>query len=279
MPDSPRGRQPGHPRPHQRCDPHRHRDRQPHPSDRRAADDARQTPPSQPRRTGLDDRGRQPTRTGMSDFDLVAALLVLGHILIALAAAIFVSANRKPSSAIAWVMAVVFIPVIGVLFFLLVGAGRLPKHRREKQRFVSEAIEGRTEGGLDKVSHRDEWPEWLPSVTRLNRNLGALPMIGGNTAELCDGYLDSIRSHGRGHRRRHEVRPRRVLHPRPRRDHRTVLRRPGPGVPARCHGACALRPLCPVRLPEPPEDPRCAPRDGCLLPTHVAAPALPRSLA
>ncbi len=130
----------------------------------------------------------------MSDFDLVAALLVLGHILIALAAAIFVSANRKPSSAIAWVMAVVFIPVIGVLFFLLVGAGRLPKHRREKQRFVSEAIEGRTEGGLDKVSHRDEWPEWLPSVTRLNRNLGALPMIGGNTAELCDGYLDSIRS-------------------------------------------------------------------------------------
>ena len=130
----------------------------------------------------------------MSDFDIVAALLVVAHILIALTAAIFVSANRKPSSAIPWVMAVVFIPVIGALFFLLVGSGRLPKHRRDKQQFVTEAIEARTEGGLDKVSHRDEWPHWLASVARLNRNMGALPMIGGNTAELCDGYLDSIQS-------------------------------------------------------------------------------------
>ena len=130
----------------------------------------------------------------MSDFDLVAALILVGHIVIAVAAAIFVSANRKPSSAIAWIMAVVFIPVIGALFFLLVGSGRLPKHRRDKQHFVTEAIAARTEGGLDKVSHRDEWPQWLPSVARLNRNLGALPMIGGNTATLCDGYLDSIQS-------------------------------------------------------------------------------------
>jgi cardiolipin synthase len=91
-------------------------------------------------------------------------------------------------------MAVVFVPLLGALFFLLVGSGRLPQHRRDKQRFVTEAIAARSEGGLDKISHRDEWPPWLASVTRLNRNLGALPMIGGNTATLGDGYVQSIQS-------------------------------------------------------------------------------------
>ena len=89
-------------------------------------------------------------------------------------------------------MAVIFIPVLGILFFLLVGAGRLPKHRRDKQRFVTETIMARTEGGLDKLSNRTQWPDWLPSIAVLNRNLGALPMIGGNTAELIDDYVGSI---------------------------------------------------------------------------------------
>ena len=122
----------------------------------------------------------------------VALLAVAVDVVVALVVAVFVSANRKPSSAIAWVLAVVFIPVIGILFFLLVGAGRLPKSRREKQRIVSERILARTQGGLNKLSNPDAWPGWLPSMVRLNRNLGALPMIGGNTAELIEDYDGSI---------------------------------------------------------------------------------------
>ena len=74
-----------------------------------------------------------PPEAYMISINLVAVLLFIAEVLLALAAAIYVSANRKPSSAIAWVLAVIFIPVIGILFFLLVGAGRLPKHRRDKQ--------------------------------------------------------------------------------------------------------------------------------------------------
>ena len=111
----------------------------------------------------------------MISIDLVALLLFIAEVLIALAAAIYVSANRKPSSAIAWVLAVIFIPVIGILFFLLVGAGRLPKHRRDKQHFVSSTIQEKTQGGLAKLSGREQWPDWLPSIARLNWNLGALP--------------------------------------------------------------------------------------------------------
>lgn len=128
----------------------------------------------------------------MASVDWVGYLLIALHTLLALAAAIFVSGNRRPSSAIAWVLAVIFIPVIGILFFLLVGAGRLPKHRRNKQRVVNETIVARTEGGLDKLSNPDAWPDWLPSIARLNRNLGALPMIGGNRATLNADYVGTV---------------------------------------------------------------------------------------
>ena len=63
----------------------------------------------------------------METIDWLALGFAALHVLLALAVAVYLSVNRKPSSAIAWVMAVVFIPLFGILFFLLVGAGRLPK--------------------------------------------------------------------------------------------------------------------------------------------------------
>lgn len=128
----------------------------------------------------------------MGEIDLVTWGLLAGHIVLAVTAALYLSANRKPSSAIAWIMAVVFIPVVGVLFFLLVGAGRLPRHRRDKQRAVTEEILERTGGGLERLSNRAQWPDWLPSVAVLNRNLGALPMVGGNTGEIFTDYVGAI---------------------------------------------------------------------------------------
>ena len=126
------------------------------------------------------------------DVDWTAFVVLAIYLAIIVFAATVVSANRKPSSAIAWVLAVIFIPVIGVLFFLLVGNGRLPRHRRDEQRLVTKAIMDRTQGGLDKLSNADQWPDWLPSIATLNRNLGALPMVGGNTARLIPDYAGSI---------------------------------------------------------------------------------------
>ena len=119
-------------------------------------------------------------------------LLLLGlHAVIVLVATVYISANRRPSAAIAWVLAIVFIPYIGVLVFLLVGVGRLPRSRREKQREVNELTLARTHG-LDQVGHSADWPPWLGSAARLNRNLGALPMVGGNRIELLPHYEESI---------------------------------------------------------------------------------------
>ena len=124
---------------------------------------------------------------------LVPALFVIAHVVLGTIAIILISARRRPSTAIAWMLTIIFIPYIGAIAFFLVGLSRLPAHRREKQREVSELILARTEG-LDRVSHRDEWPEWLGSSVRLNENLGALPMVGGTRAALTDDYEGSIAS-------------------------------------------------------------------------------------
>lgn len=127
----------------------------------------------------------------MSESELVGLLLAVAHLIVILVAAFYLSANRRPSSAIAWVLAIIFIPFLGAAVYLLIGVGRLPRHRREKQAEVNAIILERTEG-LHSVGHRDQWPPFLESAARLNLNLGALPMIGGNSAELLPDYHGSI---------------------------------------------------------------------------------------
>ena len=58
---------------------------------------------------------------------LISWLLLAAHVLIVLIAAVLISANRKPSTAIAWILAIIFIPVLGITFFLLTGFGKLPR--------------------------------------------------------------------------------------------------------------------------------------------------------
>ena len=129
--------------------------------------------------------------SSLNEVELVALILLIAHVIIGFVATVLISANRPPSAAVAWVLAIIFIPFIGTLWYLLVGAGRLPRARRDKQREVNDLIVARTEG-LALVSHRDEWPQWLGSAVQLNVALGALPMVGGNRAQLIESYAGSF---------------------------------------------------------------------------------------
>lgn len=118
-------------------------------------------------------------------------VLTIAHVALSVIAILVISARRRPTTAIAWALLIIFVPYLGALAFFLVGFSRLPRRRREKQREVSQAILERTEG-LDRVGHRAEWPAWLGSAVRLNEELGALPIVGGTRAELIDDYDAAI---------------------------------------------------------------------------------------
>lgn len=122
----------------------------------------------------------------------IAAGAVALDLAIRVAAIIIVPRNRRPSSALAWLLAIFFIPYVGVILFLLIGSPRLGRKRRNRQAEINQFILDSTEG-IDQVAHDDRWPVWLDSVVELNRNLGAMPLVGGNTARLDIDYEKIIR--------------------------------------------------------------------------------------
>jgi len=103
---------------------------------------------------------------------------------------IYVPINRKPQTATGWLLAIFLIPYLGFIVFLLIGSTKLPKARREKQTEINDYILEQTEG-IERVKTDGTWPKWLNSVVTLNRNLGSMPLVGGNTARL---YPDSVES-------------------------------------------------------------------------------------
>lgn len=122
---------------------------------------------------------------------VVTVLLVLLDLAIRVFSIIYVPINRKPQTATAWLLAIFLIPYIGFIVFLVIGSTKLPRARREKQTEINAYILEQTEG-IERVRRDHPWPAWLESVTRLNRELGAMPLVGGNSAELYPDSEESI---------------------------------------------------------------------------------------
>lgn len=112
-------------------------------------------------------------------------------ITIRVAAIIIIPRNRRPTAAMAWLLAIYFIPFVGVLLFLLIGNPRLPRKRRKKQAQINEYIRETSEH-LDFGSLRPNAPPAYTSLVTLNRNLGAMPLAGDNDAHLISDYQESL---------------------------------------------------------------------------------------
>jgi cardiolipin synthase len=127
--------------------------------------------------------------------EILAALSVLVVLAIdigvRLAALGIIPNNRKPSEATAWLLAVFFVPLLGILVFLLLGHSKLSRKRRAKQRTINAAI---YENTLNKVAIAEENapPSWFMSIASLNSRLGAMPLVGGNNGSLIQDYNTSL---------------------------------------------------------------------------------------
>lgn len=122
---------------------------------------------------------------------LSAALgLDLVGLAVRVAAILVVPVNRRPSSAMAWLLAIFLIPYIGVVTFLLIGNPKLPGRRRAIQREANTMIAAVARDAPEVVL--DPGRQQVEAIARLNRNLGALPMVAGNAATLIEDYADAF---------------------------------------------------------------------------------------
>lgn len=122
---------------------------------------------------------------------IVGAVLLAIDLMVRIVAIIVVPRNRRPTAGMAWLLAIFFIPYLGVIFFLLIGNPKLPRRRRQRQAEVDRFIRESTHG-VERVSDSTSWPTWFEGVVRLNRNLGSMPLIGSNSAGLIGEYQGSL---------------------------------------------------------------------------------------
>jgi cardiolipin synthase A/B len=123
----------------------------------------------------------------------VILLLSITDFLIRVIAVGVIPGNRRPTTAMAWLLGIFFVPVLGLILFMLFGNFRLSKRRREQQQEVNERVRAGS-SVLASVGSRYAGPEWVTSAAELNRRLGSIPMVDGNSVELLPGYPTSIKA-------------------------------------------------------------------------------------
>jgi cardiolipin synthase A/B len=101
--------------------------------------------------------------------------------------------KREPTSAIAWCLLVIFVPLFGVLFFIVFGYQSIHPPLKKKKRHA-EFFRGRSapEGSSEDAGYE--------GLAALARQLGARPLVGGNDVRLFhdgqpayDAMLEAIR--------------------------------------------------------------------------------------
>ena len=131
-----------------------------------------------------------------SAWTIVSRLPALLSVAIRIVALFVVPANRKPSSATAWLMLIFGLPYLGAILFLLLGSPKLSRRRRAQQRTMDEllrkaVVDARQLPTLQEVLDPPIPPRFAPLV-QLNTNLGGLPPFAGNRVELLPDYQGAV---------------------------------------------------------------------------------------
>ena len=93
--------------------------------------------------------------------------------------------HRKPVSALAWLAIIFFLPVPGLILFLLIGDYRIPRRRIQRHRELLQTIQSARRQSVARphVAGAEVGKE-LSSTVALAKSLGDFPILGGNDFEL-----------------------------------------------------------------------------------------------
>lgn len=122
---------------------------------------------------------------------LLTVIALLVDWVVRIVAIIVIPRNRKPTAGMAWLLAIFFIPYIGILLYVIIGNPKLPKAVRAKQAEANRMLR-ETTSGVERVSHQSRWPGWFAGLVEMNWRLGSLPMVGGNSARLHTDYRETL---------------------------------------------------------------------------------------
>lgn len=103
----------------------------------------------------------------------------------------FIPENRNPSSSLAWLMAVLLIPIVGLPLFLLVGSPHVHGRRNQVRARANELIAERFSSDPLVPEGIDLPADWR-SVVAMNHRLTSLPLVWSTNLGVESNYERSI---------------------------------------------------------------------------------------
>ncbi|TDN91174.1 cardiolipin synthase [Microbacterium sp. BK668] len=116
---------------------------------------------------------------------------VVVNLVIIIAALLILPKRRKPTAAMAWLLAIFLLPYLGILLFLLIGSIKLPKSRVDEQARIDAQIRERVALAKLDPPHDGE-PRWFQRVLQQAETLTGIPALHGNAMTLNGDYNGSI---------------------------------------------------------------------------------------
>jgi cardiolipin synthase len=123
---------------------------------------------------------------------IVGVLVVLFGVTVRVVALGVIPGGRKPSVGMAWLLAILLSPALGLLAFLLFGRAEVGRRRQRRQARADAVVAERSKELDVAPSHQFDGQPVVRGVVALNDNLGAFPLLPGNSLRLHESYEDSM---------------------------------------------------------------------------------------
>ena len=131
---------------------------------------------------------------------LLGSLLVLVEYALKIAAIGTIPENRNPSSSSAWLLLILFVPIIGFPLYWVLGSRWVKGRRRDVQNRANQLVADMTSEYPDLPPGVDS-TAGLASIVHMNRNLTGMPAVTGvnhglfdDTDELVAAMVDAVAS-------------------------------------------------------------------------------------
>lgn len=121
---------------------------------------------------------------------IISLAAVVAVVSINIAALGIIPENRRPQTAMAWLILIVFAPFLGILAFLFFGSARIGHQRHRQLTAANEVIARETRVLASEVPA--DAPDYLAGIVRLNHRLASMPLTEGNHVTLLPDYQESI---------------------------------------------------------------------------------------
>ncbi len=121
---------------------------------------------------------------------LAIVILVLEYV-VKIAALGVIPENRRPGSAFAWLLLVMFLPVVGLPLFLLLGSPYVRGRRNRIQSEINAVVMNQTSPHPVSETYLEDIPG-AEAIVDLNRRLAALPLTIGRNEGLHGDYIESL---------------------------------------------------------------------------------------